>query len=144
MTKSLIGKEWDKNRNSPSDGDGSDTDTPDATVSNVVLSSDAVTTQPSTVVEHTDEVGVSDITDTWNQENAISAISHGSIEELELHNDIPETSNSGTVPAAAQRTSTVDLDTMEQGQFTNVLRRRTMPQEQVQVSSRSLLPHLIS
>lgn len=127
------GKEWDKDRSSQSNVDNASAHTQTVSISDVVLSPDAVATPPSTTAEDREEVVELDITDTGSHKSMMDAVSHEGIAEPRLQNDISEASNAEISPAAAQRTSTVDLDNMEQGSFTNVLRCRTMPQAQVQV-----------
>jgi hypothetical protein len=56
--------------------------------------------------------------------------SYKAIMDNASQNHRSDTSNAETVPAVAQRVSTFDLDNMEQGG----LRRRTMPQAQIQVN----------
>lgn len=126
------GKEWDKERSSQGNVDNPNVQTQTVSFFDLVLNPDAIAIPPTPTAEDKGELEELDITDAGSRKSVMKAVSHKDIAEPQLQNDTSEASNTEIAPAAAQRTSTVDLDNMEQGSFTNVLRRRTMPQVQVQ------------
>ena len=130
------GKEWDKERNSQSNVDNPNVQTQTVSLFDLVLNPDAVAIPPTPTAKGKGEPEELDITDAGSRKSVMDAVSHKDIAEPQLQNDTSEAPTAEIAPAAAQRTSTVDLDNMEQGSFTNVLRRRTMPQVQVQVQLR--------
>jgi hypothetical protein len=129
----MLWEEWDNERSSQSDVDNPNVHPRSVSISDVILSLDAVATPPKKSTEDKEEIVELDITDTGSNRSIMAAASHESIAESQLQNNTPEASNTEMAPTAAQRTSTIDLDSMEQGSFTSALRRRTMPRAQVQV-----------
>ena len=127
------GKEWDKERRSQSNVDNSNVQAQTVSLFDLVLNPDAVAISPTSTGEHDGNLEELDVTDVGSLQSMTNAASNEDIMEPQLQNDTSETSNIEISSAATQRTSTVNLDNMEQGSFTNVIHRRTMPHVQVQV-----------
>jgi hypothetical protein len=126
------GKEWDKERGSLNNADSPDVQT-DTSPFDLILNPDAVAIPPTRVAGDEKELEELDIADTRSRKTIVEARSLKDTVEPQLQNDTSEASNAGIAPATTQRTSTVDLNNMEQGSFTRVLRRRTTLQVHVQV-----------
>jgi hypothetical protein len=123
------GPEWDKELSSTTGAEHSDNI--NHTLSHLELDLDQETA-PALLMLTEDNQGESedpeqlDITDAGSQDNSVDDIAYRDSTELLLH-------DTGLVPIATQRTSTIDLDTMEQGSLASILRRRTVLPRQDQV-----------
>jgi hypothetical protein len=129
------GKEWDKERGSLNNVDSPDVQT-DTSLSDLILNPDAVAMPPTIIAGDEEELQELDIANTGSHQTMVEARSLKDTGEPQLQNDTAGASNVVIAPAATQRTSTVDLNNMEQGSFTRILRRRTTLQVHVQVQLR--------
>lgn len=129
------GTEWDKELSSATKVE--DPDTINHTLSHLELELDQETAAALLMLtedsqrepEDPEEL---DITDVGSQGSSVNDIAHRDSTELLLH-------DTGLVPITAQRTSTIDLDAMEQGSLTSILRRRTVLHRQDQVRPPSII-----
>lgn len=124
------GKEWDKERSSDGNIDNPNVHSHTVTLFGLASNSGAVGIPPTAV--ETEMLEERDIVDTENPNGTLDPASHNNITESRLQNDTSQASNIEIV-TAGQRASTLDIDTMEQGNLTNVLRRRNTPQTQAEV-----------
>lgn len=132
--------EWDKERGSENNDEKPNTHA--QTVSLLELNPDIAATPPPATTNDEEELHELDITEVGSHESITHAVSQGDIAEPQLQNNTLEASNGNIATASAHRSSTADLDNMEQGSFTNLLRRRTTPRIHVQVHLRPSLSKL--
>jgi hypothetical protein len=133
-------KEWDQERKSQFAAH-----VEDSTILNQSISLSDLPSIPNTVRsspepmerdnEHSQEV---DITDFQYRQSTQSTAYSDDILQPQGQNDVSAIADpSNTALGTAPRSSTVELDNMEQGRPTNMLRRRTTAQSQEQVCLRS-------